>query len=188
MHNTFLKYLHHLFRSHLSDFPIDIFICWKNKIYVNFAPMYPYFLLFKSIFNNIQEPLNTTVVQLLNNLLLVAPVNKYKCTVMYCVQGFFLLQWSNHFLGLQYFLWFTAREGFIYRCLFFLLSYPLLVVTNGNFSIYIKNLSSLSFINVSMSKTSEWSTYTHKSLEFTCFKLTRQKGHDKDLVRLWIMN
>ncbi|MFS7996740.1 hypothetical protein Hanom_Chr12g01133371 [Helianthus anomalus] len=49
---------------------------------------------------------------------------------------------------------------------------------------YMNNLFRFSLVIVAMSMASLWSTYTHSSLESTLFRLTRQNGHDRDLVRL----
>lgn len=54
----------------------------------------------------------------------------------------------------------------------------------GNLSMYMKSLLRFSLVTVAISTTSLLSVYTHRSPEFTLFKLSRQNGHDWDLVRL----
>lgn len=57
-------------------------------------------------------------------------------------------------------------------------------MTRGNLSIYRNSLLRFSLDTVAMSTTSLLSVYTQRSQEFTRLRLSRQKGHDCDLVRL----
>jgi len=54
----------------------------------------------------------------------------------------------------------------------------------GNLSMYMKSLLRFSLVTVAMSTTSLPSVNTQRSPEFTLFRLSRQKGHDCDLVLL----
>ena len=54
----------------------------------------------------------------------------------------------------------------------------------GNLSMYMKSLLRFSLVTVSMSTTSLLSVNTQRSPEFTLLRLSRQKGHDWDLVLL----
>lgn len=55
---------------------------------------------------------------------------------------------------------------------------------NGNLSMYRNSRLRFSLVTVAESIISLLSIYTQRSHEFTLFKLSRQKGHDCDLVRL----
>ena len=54
----------------------------------------------------------------------------------------------------------------------------------GNLSMYMKSLLRFSLVTVAMSTTSLLSVNTQRSPEFTLFRLSRQNGHDCDIVRL----
>lgn len=54
----------------------------------------------------------------------------------------------------------------------------------GNLSMYMKTLLRFSLVTVAISTTSLLSVNTQRSPEFTLFRLSRQNGHDCDIVRL----
>lgn len=54
----------------------------------------------------------------------------------------------------------------------------------GSLSIYIKSLLRFSLVTVAISTASLLSVNTQRSPEFTRFRLSRQNGHDCDIVRL----